>query len=209
MKVMPKTESLGNQTECLIDPHQEGGEDSACGRKHDSFELIEHMDKLYSYAMVLTQNPSEAEDLVQETYVRAIKAVGRLPPGSSIRNWLITILRNTWFTELRRKRASPVTIVADLDQVVEDATVETGEDPYNIYVTRVTQERVRAAIHQLPGTFREIILLREYEELTYQEIAKFVNCPIGTVMSRMARARFKLRNLLLKGQERPHVRVNK
>lgn len=202
-------EGRENQAECVMDLSQEHDDDSRCEKKHDSLELIEHMDKLFSYAMILTQNPSDAEDLVQETYVRAIRAVERLAPGGNVKHWLIVILRNIWFNQLRKKCASPVTTVADLERVMEDVTAEVGEGPYDIYASKVTQERVRAAIHQLPATFREIIVLREYEELTYQEIAKVVECPIGTVMSRMARARFKLRHLLLKRHQEPRRRINK
>jgi RNA polymerase sigma-70 factor (ECF subfamily) len=155
---------------------------------------IEHIDGLYSYALVLTRNRSEAEDLVQETYVRAIGAMGRLRNGSNVKSWSFTILRNIWFNRLRQQRTAK-RVAMDGDESAMDIA-ETTKDPYALYVSKMEHEQVRAAIQQLPVEFREIILLREFEELSYQEIATILDCPAGTVMSRLARARAKLRTLL-------------
>jgi RNA polymerase sigma-70 factor (ECF subfamily) len=158
---------------------------------------VEHINGLYSYALVLTRNRSEAEDLVQETYVRAIGAVGRLRPESNVKSWLFTILRNIWLNQLRQRRAAPQTIEMDVEGInVGIGTKTSGDDPYALYVSILERNQVREAIQQLPAESREIILLREYEELSYQEIATILNCPAGTVMSRLARARAKLRALL-------------
>jgi RNA polymerase sigma-70 factor (ECF subfamily) len=151
----------------------------------------EHIDGLYSYALVLTHNHAEAEDLVQETYVRAIPAVGRLRPESNIKAWLFKILRNVWFNQLRKRRSDP-----ELEGGSVDNLVNPGKDSFEIYAGQVDVRRVRAAIDQLSLEFREVILLREFEELSYQEIASLLDCPPGTVMSRLARARSKLRVLL-------------
>ncbi len=159
---------------------------------------IEYMDNLYRYAMVLTRNRSEAEDLVQETYVRAIRAMGSLRADSNIKSWLYTILRNIWLNQLRKHYSAPEMVGVDLDDVI----VETSKDPHQVYVDTLYREQLRAAIHQLPVDFREIIVLREYEELSYQEIAGLLGCPVGTVMSRLARARIKLRALLSPSSER-------
>jgi RNA polymerase sigma-70 factor (ECF subfamily) len=158
---------------------------------------IENVDGLYSYAMVLTRNRSEAEDLVQETYVRAIPAMGRLRRDSNIKGWLFEILRNVWFNQLRQRRARPVMVYADIERDPVDNLVDPGKDSYEAYASKVERVRVRAAIQKLPRVFREIILLREFEELSYQEIADILHCPAGTVMSRLARARSQLRELLL------------
>jgi RNA polymerase sigma-70 factor (ECF subfamily) len=158
---------------------------------------VEHIDGLYSYALVLTRNRSEAEDLVQETYVRAIGAMGRLRPESNVKSWLFTILRNIWFNQLRQRRTAPQIVEMDVEGInVGIGTQTSDDDPYALYVSTLERNQVREAIDQLPADFREIILLREYEELSYQEIAVILNCPPGTVMSRLARARAKLRALL-------------
>lgn len=154
------------------------------------------IDGLFGYAMVLTRNPTEAADLVQETYVRALKARESLRPSSNVKSWLFTILRNIWLNQLRHKRNAPQIVELEAHQGVADSAIETSKDPHAQYVSKVEQEKVRNAIQQLPVEFREIIILREYEELSYQEIAVMLDCPAGTVMSRLARARAKLRMLL-------------
>jgi RNA polymerase sigma-70 factor (ECF subfamily) len=167
---------------------------------------VEYLDGLYSYALILTRNHAEAEDLVQETYVRAIPAMGRLRAGSNTKGWLFTILRNIWFNQLRKWRNGPQTIEIDVGDGVANSIVERSKDSHDLYVSKLEAEQVRAAIQELPVDFREIILLREYEDLSYQEIANVLDCPVGTVMSRLGRARAKLRVLLsttLKRSDRP------
>ena len=156
----------------------------------------EYMNGLYGYAMVLTRNHAEAEDLVQETFVRAIPAMGRLRPESNIKAWLFKILRNIWFNQLRKRRSDPQMVPADMESGPLDNLVNPGRDSYEIYAGQMERQRVRAAIQELSSESREIILLREFEELSYQEIASLLGCPQGTVMSRLARARSKLRTLL-------------
>jgi RNA polymerase sigma-70 factor, ECF subfamily len=163
---------------------------------HQNTGGIEYISSLYSYAMVLTRNRAEAEDLVQETYVRAIGAMGNLRGDSNVKSWLFTILRNVWLNQLRKRRTTPEMVAIDVEENAGNAVVETSRDPHAVYVSKVEQQQVREAIQQLPTDFREIILLREYEELSYQEIASILDCPPGTVMSRLARARSKLRKLL-------------
>jgi len=158
--------------------------------------LSAYIDGLFGYAMVLTRNPAGAADLVQEAYVRALKAKQSLRPSSNVKSWLFTILRNVWLNQLRHERAAPQIVELDADEGIEDVAVETSKDPHAQYVSKMEQEKVRHAIQQLPEEFREIIILREYEELSYQEIAAMLHCPAGTVMSRLARARSKLRALL-------------
>ena len=158
--------------------------------------LDELFDGLYSYAMVLSRDRAEAEDLVQETCVRAIQAVESLRPGSNVKSWLFTILRNIWLNQLRRRRTAPKMAELEVDQSIADIAVEPSKGPHALYISKVEREQVREAIQQLPVEFREIILLREYEELSYQEIAVVLRCPPGTVMSRLGRARSRLRVLL-------------
>jgi RNA polymerase sigma-70 factor (ECF subfamily) len=173
---------------------------------------IEHLDGLYSYAMVLSRNHVEAEDLVQETYVRAIQAMGRLRAGSNMRSWLFTILRNIWFNQLRKRRNAPQGVEIEVGDGVADNIAEPSKNSHDLYVSKMEAEQVRAAIQELPVESREIILLREYEELSYLEIASVLDCPVGTVMSRLGRARAKLRELLsetFKGSDLPSVRGTK
>jgi RNA polymerase sigma-70 factor (ECF subfamily) len=167
---------------------------------------VEYLDGLYSYALVLTRNHAEAANLVQETYVRAIPAMGRLRADSNTKGWLFTILRNVWLNQLRKWRNGPQMIEMDAGDGVANSIIETSKDSHDLYVSKMEAERVRTAIQELPIDFREIILLREYEDLSYQEIANVLDCPVGTVMSRLGRARAKLRVLLsttLKGSDRP------
>lgn len=159
-----------------------------------AIDLGEYLDALYSYALVLSRNHTEAEDLVQETCLRALRAMGRLRSDSNIKSWLFTILRNIWLNQLRQSPA-PDAADIDLDESVANRA-DTAKDAYANYVSNIEREQVRNAIQQLPLKFREIILLREYEELSYEEIATLLDCALGTVMSRLARARSRLRDLL-------------
>jgi RNA polymerase sigma-70 factor (ECF subfamily) len=160
-------------------------------------DLTEYLDGLYSYALVLSRNRSEAEDLVQETCLRAIRAAERLKADSNVKSWLFTILRNIWFNQLRQRRTAPEAADVDLDAISVNSALDAVKDPHAAYVSGVEREQVRSAVQQLPLEFREIIILREYEELSYREIAVILECPQGTVMSRLARARAKLRGLLI------------
>jgi len=185
--------------------NQDGtGQDDATG--------IKHLDGLYSYAMVLSRNHADAEDLVQETYVRAIPAMGRLREDSNMKSWLFTILRNIWFNQLRKQRNGPQMVEIGTEDGVANNIAEPARNSHDLYVSKLETEQVRAAIQELPVEFREIILLREYEDLSYAEIANVLDCPVGTVMSRLGRARAKLRALLsetLKRSDWPPVRGTK
>jgi RNA polymerase sigma-70 factor, ECF subfamily len=163
-------------------------------------------DGLYGYAMVLSRDRTEAEDLVQETCVRAIQAIDGLRPGSNVKSWLFTILRNIWLNRLRGRRTAPKMVELDGDESTAQTAVAVTKDPHTLYVSKVERELVREAIQQLSREFREIIVLREYEDLSYQEIANILGCPAGTVMSRLGRARSKLRSLLSRSLRTPDRR---
>jgi RNA polymerase sigma-70 factor (ECF subfamily) len=150
-----------------------------------------YIDGLYGYAMVLTGNATAAADLVQETYARAMEAMGPLREDRNAKACLYTILRNVGLKQVRQKRSGP-----ELLEKTADRVIETAKDPHALHVSKVEVEQVREAIMRLPLEFREIILLREYGELSYHEIALLLDCPPGTVMLRMATARSKLRTLL-------------
>jgi RNA polymerase sigma-70 factor (ECF subfamily) len=170
-------------------------------RSMEDITLPAYMDGLYAYAMVLSRNPAMAADLVQETYLRALKAKESLRPDSNVKSWLFTILRNIWLNQLRHERAGPKIAELDSDVNLADVSISTSEHPHDLYVRNLQREQVRTAIQQLPIEFREIIILREYEELSYSEIASVLQCPVGTVMSRLARARSRLGALLSISQE--------
>ena len=167
------------------------------GHPPHTVDLREYLDGLYSYGLVLSRNRAEAEDLVQETCLRALRAMGRLRPDSNVKSWLFTILRNIWLNQLRQRKTAPGVVDLDSDQSVANQEVDSSKDPHAAFVSDLEREQVRHAIQQLPVEFREVILLREYEELSYEEMAAMLQCPVGTVMSRLARARSKLRDLLL------------
>ena len=160
-------------------------------------DLNEYLNGLYGYALVLSGSRTEAQDLVQEACLRAIRAMERLRPDSNVKSWLFTILRNIWLNEVRHWRTAPEMVELEMHGDSANKTVDAVKDPLAAYLSCFEREQVRAAIQQLPVEFREIILLREYEELSYQDIATMLGCPVGTVMSRLARARSKLRDLLL------------
>jgi RNA polymerase sigma-70 factor (ECF subfamily) len=152
-----------------------------------------YMDGLYGYAMVLTGDATVAADLVQETYVRATEPMGPLREDSNVKACLYTILRDIRLNQLRQKRTRPRLL---MDQNTVDLVIETAKDLHALSVSKVEVKQVREAIMRLPLKFREVILLREYGELSYQEIATLLDCPPATVMSRLATARSKLRTLL-------------
>ncbi len=159
---------------------------------------LEHLDALYGFAMVLTRNQTEAEDLVQETYLRAMRAFGQLMPDSNLKSWLFTIMRNIWRNQLRYMRSRPHFVDIDSNKMDElsDFLLDQHHDPYSLLVRKVERETVQAAIEQLPEHFREIVVLRDLENFSYQQIATILDCPAGTVMSRLARARAQLTVLL-------------
>jgi RNA polymerase sigma-70 factor (ECF subfamily) len=166
------------------------------GHPPPTIDLREYLDGLYSYALVLSRNQAEAQDLVQETCLRALRAMERLRPDSNVKSWLFTILRNIWLNQLRQRKTAPDIADLDSDEYGENRAVDSSKDQHAAFVSDLEREQVRHAIEQLPPGFREVILLREYEELSYEEIAAMLQCPVGTVMSRLARARSRLRDLL-------------
>ena len=158
---------------------------------------LEHIDALYGYAVTLTRDQTEAEDLVQETYLRAVRAFGQLVPNSNLKSWLFVIMRNAWLNQVRHTRSGPRFI--ELDNEQEDLARwpdQLARDPHVVYLRKLERQEIREAIESLPSLYREIVVLRDIEGFSYQEIATLLDCPAGTVMSRLGRAREKLRRLL-------------
>ena len=151
-----------------------------------------HLDAAFNYARWLTKNEADAEDVVQDAYVRALRFFSTLR-GENARAWLLTIVRNTWYG--RFSRGNDPDYGMALDEMSDDPP-DNALDPEAQLIQRRTVDTVRAAIEQLPADFREVIVLRELEGLSYKEIAAVIGIPIGTVMSRLARARERLLNVL-------------
>jgi RNA polymerase sigma-70 factor, ECF subfamily len=157
-----------------------------------------HFDRLYNFACWLTQDRQEAEDLVQETYVKALKGFSSFQQGTNFRAWIYKILRNTFLTSRTGlKMAATVEIDAESENDVLPAVKET---PESILLQRSDGQLVQQALEQLPVAYREVILLCEVEEMSYQEISATLSIPMGTVMSRLSRARRALRAAVQKMQ---------
>lgn len=171
------------------------GKDRDCSKTFSQI-AIEHIDALFGFAVALTRDQTEAEDLVQETYLRAVQAFGRLMPDSNLKAWLFIIMRNIWLNQVRHKRNGPRFVEFEPQQESVNGNDPSANDPYFIFVTKLECEQVRKAIESLPLAHREVIVLRELEGFSYQQIAGILDCPAGTVMSRVARAREKLRRVI-------------
>lgn len=153
-------------------------------------------DSLYNFARWLTQDRDEAEDLVQETYSKALKGFSSFQQGTNFRAWMYRILRNTFLTS-RTGLKTGMTVSLDSEEG-ESVQPATGETPESLLIDRTNQRMVQEAIEELPVIFREVILLCDVEEMSYQEISETISIPIGTVMSRLARARSALKQGLIK-----------
>ncbi|MGA3197639.1 MAG: sigma-70 family RNA polymerase sigma factor [Terriglobales bacterium] len=157
--------------------------------------------RLYNFAHWLTQDRALAEDLVQETYMKALRGFSSFQQGTNFRAWMYKILRNTFLTSQTGLKAS-VSLDDDDEKVADPAAAHT---PESLLLARVEQETIQEALEELPVRFREIILLCDVEEMSYQEIAETLAIPRGTVMSRLSRARKVMRELLaakLQGAQR-------
>src|ERR1700756_2688551 len=153
--------------------------------------------QLYNFACWLAGDRAAAEDLVQETYLKACKGFASFQQGTNFRAWMYRILRNTFLTTRTGLKA-----MASLDSDDEaPPEPETAETPESILLARSEQDKVRAALEALPVHYREIILLCDVEEMSYQEISQALGIPMGTVMSRLSRARKAMRALLTTGVE--------
>jgi RNA polymerase sigma-70 factor (ECF subfamily) len=155
-------------------------------------QALAHLDTLYNFALRLTKRPPDADDLVQETYLRAFRFAHRFEPGTHLRAWLFQILRNTFLTFYRRETHQPVLLDSDAeDGAAEPAAGDAGADP--AVVTALDLER---ALGELPEEFRSVLLLADLEGLALQEIGHVMDIPVGTVKSRLFRARRMVRRRL-------------
>jgi len=148
-------------------------------------------ERLYNFAHWLTQDRQEAEDLLQETYAKALKGFGSFRAGTNFRAWIYQILRNTFLTS-RSGLKSTATMSLELESD-QDSLPAVKETPESILLQRSDRQLVQEALGQLPVPYREVLLLCEFEEMSYQEISRTLAIPMGTVMSRLSRARRALR----------------
>ena len=148
-------------------------------------------DSLYNFASWLAQNQSDAEDLVQETYLKALRSYPSFEPGTNFRAWIFKILKNTFLGSCSRLEHR-MTLAMDS----EEDMPATSANPESLLIGRSDIDAVRCAIEQLPVIFREVVLLCDVEDASYREIAEILSIPMGTVMSRLARARKMVRESL-------------
>ncbi len=157
-------------------------------------------DRLYNFAHWLTQDREEAEDLVQETYAKALKGFSSYQPGTNFRAWIYQILRNTFLTSRTGLKSMTVPLEAEDEEAALPRVTET---PESILLQRSDRQLVQNALGQLPVPYREVLLLCEFEEMSYQDISATLAVPMGTVMSRLSRARRALREAVQALQARP------
>lgn len=172
---------------------EDAGRDDA-SRRRRAFDsaMLPHLDAAYSYACYLSRDRVAAEDIVQDALLRAFRGFEGFR-GEAARAWLFTIVRNCFFTSFGDKHAAASEQIAE----GQEFNLVDGKTPESIVADRQEAARLRDIIAALPQPFREVLVLRELEELSYREIASVTDAPIGTVMSRLARARQMLADILL------------
>ncbi|MGE8161637.1 RNA polymerase sigma factor [Paraburkholderia sp. NPDC080076] len=183
------------------EPVRAHGESEAARSRRFQQMALPHLDAAYNLARWLCGNASDADDVVQEAFMRAFRFFDTFR-GDSARPWLLAIVRRTWYTEWRRRASSHETV--EFDDTMDDTTFDGwsvgGADPQALLIRDEDSKLVHEALAQLPVEYREVLMLRELEEMGYKEIAAVADVPIGTVMSRLARGRRKLAALLMENQ---------
>ncbi len=179
----------------------------ALDRREFEALALEHIDALYRGALRMSGKPEDAEDLVQDVYVRAIRFYQQFQPGTNIRAWLFKILKNTYINRFRRNARMPTHL--DLEesefQRSEMENFRVGhssiEGPEAEFFNRQTAAAIKQALDEIPEKFQRIVILSDIEGFSYKEIAEIEECPLGTVMSRLYRARRMLQTLLEENEE--------
>ena len=163
-------------------------------------DALSQIDALYRTALRMTRSPVDAEDLVQETYLRAFRSLHQFSEGTNLRAWLFRILTNTYINEYRKRQRRPTNTSLDdieefylYDHLVDSGVQPGAERPEDEVLERLTTDDVSKAIDTLPEEFRQVVVLADVEGFAYREIAEIVGIPVGTVMSRLFRARRRLR----------------
>jgi RNA polymerase sigma-70 factor, ECF subfamily len=157
-------------------------------------EALASLDSLYRTALRLTRAPADAEDLVQETYLKAFRAADSFTPGTNLRAWLFTILHNTARNRARDRARDTVAVDSEVVERAAEVPARGGpaETPETLLLRDTLAPELQAAIDALPDAFRQAVWLRDVEEFSYAEIANMLSIPVGTVMSRISRGRHLL-----------------
>ena len=165
-------------------------ESAADADESDGFarEALSYVDSLYGTALRLTRRPADAEDLVQDTYLKAFRASGQFERGTNLKAWLFTILHNTFRNMRRHSARNPVDVDSETVERAVDA-VALDHTPEQLLTRDTLDADLQAALDALPEAFRQAVWLRDVEEFPYAEIARMLDVPIGTVMSRISRGR--------------------
>lgn len=178
-------------------------DDDASRRDRLEQQALEHIDALYRTALRMTRNPADAEDLVQETYLRAFRSLHQFTEGTNLRAWLFRIMTNTYINEYRKRQRRPSSSSLDdleefylYDHLIESGVQPDVERPEDIVLSKLSVDSVVSAIEDLPEEFRQVVLLADVEGFSYRDIASIIDIPIGTVMSRLYRARRRLQRTL-------------
>ena len=153
--------------------------------------MLPHLDAAYTLALYLTRDRVDAEDVVQESILRAVRHVHTLRSDTDARTWLLTIVRRECSTVFRARQSHAMTDSPDVASIADR-----GESPDDAANRSVVRDRLRVAVDALPANLREVLILREVQDCSYQEIADIIESPIGTVMSRLSRARARLAETL-------------
>ena len=188
-----EADSLQDETQTPINPQ----------RRTKAFEnqVLENLDMLYAVALRLTRNPSDAQDLTQNTVVKALRFHDKFKPGTYMKAWLLTVLRNTFINEYRRRTRRPDFVELTGSEAAPDTSpdasikYEAARDNTN-ELLELLDDEVREAIESLPPDFRLAVIMTDLEDRSYREVAEAMECPIGTVMSRLYRGRKLLREQL-------------
>lgn len=171
-------------------------------KKKEFQELaFEHMDSLYNTAFRMTRNELDAEDLVQDVYVRAFRFFHKFKKGTNFKAWIFKILTNTFINQYRKKSREPLQIAFDKvkyndTQNDKEELSHLIENSDELSIDDLFDDEIKSALDQLPDEFRMVVILADVEGFSYKEIAQIVDCPIGTVMSRLSRGRRQLQNYL-------------
>jgi RNA polymerase sigma-70 factor, ECF subfamily len=156
---------------------------------------LPHLDAAYNLARWLTHNDHDAQDVVQESLMRAMRYMGSFR-GDSARAWLLQIVRHTCYSWLKENRPVEKVALDDTDDFWQEIAAPAGDEPHTMALRKADRQELNEAIAALPIAFREVLVLRELEDFSYNDIARIADVPLGTVMSRLARARGLLREAL-------------
>lgn len=178
----------------MLNKEKETEDKEALAKKYAEFEqeAMPHMDALYNFALRMTGDPEDADDLVQETYLKAFKFFDKFEKGTNCKAWMFRILKNSFINDYRKTSKEPDKVdyddIQNFYETIKSSDVKTQHVQEDVF-SQLLDDDISKAITNLPEDFRTVIILSDIEGFTYEEIADFVDCPVGTVRSRLHRAR--------------------